>query len=212
MTRGALIDLLASHQPDDMAVDKGEQRTTYKQLLDLSRAIREQITRNPVGSGPIVIADEPGAGACATIAAAQALGRAYIPLSVSHPATRIQQILTAVESALIVQSDQTARRTADVLPDRYPLLTISRQLGNLSWARSPEPVADCACPIGSDVAYVMFTSGTTGRPKGVPVSRASLMAYLDVATKRFGVRPGDRVSHFFELMLGRLTGRRIGWP
>jgi D-alanine--poly(phosphoribitol) ligase subunit 1 len=198
VTRGALIDLLASHQPDDMAVEKGEQRTTYKQLLGLSRAIREQITRNPVGSGPIVIADEPGAGACATIAAAQALGRAYIPLSVSHPATRIQQILTAVEPALIVQSDQTAR-TTDVLSDRYPLLTISRQLGSLSWARSPGPAAGCASPIGSDIAYVMFTSGTTGRPKGVPVSRASLMAYLDVATKRFGVRPGDRVSHFFEL-------------
>lgn len=199
MTRGALIDLLASHQPDDMAVEKGEQRTTYKQLLDLSRAIREQITRSPVGSGPIVIADEPGAGACATIAAAQALGRAYIPLSVSHPAIRIQQILTAVEPALIVQSDQTARRAADVLSDRYPLLKISRELNNLSWARSPEAVAGRACPIGSDIAYVMFTSGTTGRPKGVPVSRASLMAYLDVATKRFGVRPGDRVSHFFEL-------------
>jgi D-alanine--poly(phosphoribitol) ligase subunit 1 len=195
----ALIDLLASHQPDDTAVEKGEQRTTYKQLLDLSRAIREQITRSPVGSGPIVIADEPGAAACATIAAAQALGRAYVPLSPSHPATRIQQIVAAVEPALIVQSDRTASRMADVLSDRYPILSISRQLGNLSWARSPEPADNCVSPVGSDIAYVMFTSGTTGQPKGVPVSRASLVAYLDVATKRFGVRPGDRVSHFFEL-------------
>ena len=88
---------------------------------------------------------------------------------------------------------------ADVLSGRYPLLTISRQLGNLSWARSPNPVVSCASPIGSDIAYVMFTSGTTGRPKGVPVRTESLMAYLDVATKRFGVRPGDRASHFFEL-------------
>jgi NAD(P)-dependent dehydrogenase (short-subunit alcohol dehydrogenase family) len=88
---------------------------------------------------------------------------------------------------------------ADVLPARYPLLTISRQLRNLSWARSPEPVVNCASPIGSDIAYAMFTSGTTGRPKGVPVKAESLDAYLDVATKRFGVRRGDRASHFFEL-------------
>ena len=93
----------------------------------------------------------------------------------------------------------TADRLVDVLPDRYPLLTISRQLSNLSWARSPEPVVNWASPIGSDIAYVMFTSGTTGRPKGVPVRVQSLMAYLDVATKRFGVQPGDRASHFFEL-------------
>jgi len=45
----------------------------------------------------------------------------------------------------------------------------------------------------------MFTSGTTGRPKGVPVRVQSLIAYLDVVTKRFGVQPGDRASHFFEL-------------
>jgi D-alanine--poly(phosphoribitol) ligase subunit 1 len=196
---GTLIDMLARHQPDGTAVETEEQQASYKQLLDLACAIREQITRSPVGSGPVVVADDPGAGACATIAAAQALGRPYIPLSASHPAARIQQILTAVEPALIVQSDWTANRLADVLPARYPLLTISRQLGNLSWARSPEPVVGCASPIGSEIAYVMFTSGTTGRPKGVPVRVESLMAYLDVATKRFGVRPGDRASHFFEL-------------
>jgi D-alanine--poly(phosphoribitol) ligase subunit 1 len=195
----ALIDLLARHQPDDTAVEAGEQQTTYKQLLDLTRAIQEQIARSPVGSGPIVIADDPGAGACAAIAAAQALGRAYIPLSASHPPARIQQILAAVEPALIVQSDGTASRMADALSGRYPLLTISRELGNLSWVRSPEPAASCASPIGGDIAYVMFTSGTTGRPKGVPVRVESLMAYLDVVTKRFGVRPGDRASHFFEL-------------
>jgi D-alanine--poly(phosphoribitol) ligase subunit 1 len=196
---GALIEVLARHQSDDTAVETGERQTSYRQLLDLTRAIREQIARSRVGSGPVVVADDPGAGACATIAAAQALGRAYIPLSASHPAARIQQILAAAEPAVIVQSDSTANRLADVLPDRYPLLTISRQIGNLSWARSPELAVGCASPIGSDIAYVMFTSGTTGRPKGVPVRVESLMAYLDVATKRFGVRPGDRASHFFEL-------------
>ena len=199
VTWSALIDVLARHQPGDTAVEMGEQRTSYKQLLGLARAIREQITRSPFGSGPIVIADDPGAGACATIAAAQALGRAYVPLSANYPATRIQQILAAVEPALIVQSDRTATRMADILPGRYPLLTISHQLGNLSWARSPEWVDSCVSPVGSDIAYVMFTSGTTGRPKGVPVRMASLVAYLDVATKCFGVRPGDRASHFFEL-------------
>jgi amino acid adenylation domain-containing protein len=196
---GTLIDMLARHKPDDTAVEAEEQQTSYKQLLDLTRAIREQIGRSPVGPGPVVVADDPGTGACATIAAAQALGRAYIPLSAGHPATRIQHILAATEPALIVQSDRTANRLADVLSGRYPVLTISRQLSSVSWAGSQDPVLKRASPIGNDIAYVMFTSGTTGRPKGVPVRVESLMAYLDVATKLFGVRPGDRASHFFEL-------------
>ena len=194
-----VIDSLTRHRPDDVAVETREQQTSYKQLLDLTRAIREQITQSPAGTGPIVIADDPGAGACAAIAAAQALGRAYVPLSASHPAPRVQQILAAVEPAVIVQSDGTATRMADALSGRYPLLTISRDLASLSWARPPEPAASRPSPIGGDIAYVMFTSGTTGRPKGVPVKTESLMAYLDVAAKRFGVRPGDRASHFFEL-------------
>lgn len=195
----ALIDLLARHRPNEPAVETGGQRTSYRQLLNLTRAIREQIEQSPAIAGPIVIADDPGAGACAAIAAAQALGRAYVPLSASHPAARIRQILAAVEPALIVQSDRTAARMADALSGRFPLLTISRHLDNLSWARPPEPVIGSASPVAGDIAYVMFTSGTTGRPKGVPVRSQSLMAYLDVATKRFGVRPGDRASHFFDL-------------
>lgn len=196
---GTLIDMLARHRANDTAVETGEQKTSYKQLLDLALAIREQITRSSAGPGPIVIADHPGAVACAAIAAAQALGRAYVPLSASHPATRIQQILDAVSPALIVQSDRTAARMAGILPGRYPLLTISGEPANLSWARSPAPAASRVSPIASEIAYVMFTSGTTGRPKGVPVGVESLMAYLDTATDRFGVRPGDRASHFFEL-------------
>jgi D-alanine--poly(phosphoribitol) ligase subunit 1 len=199
VTRSALIDLLARHQPDHTAVETAEQRTSYNQLLGLARAMREQISRSPAGPGPVVIADDPGTGACAAIAAAQALGRAYVPLSANHPAARIQQILAVVEPSLIVQSDQTAARIADALSGRYPVLTISRQLDRLSWARSPKPAVCRSSPIASDTAYVMFTSGTTGRPKGVPVRTASLMAYLDVAMKRFGVGPGDRASHFFEL-------------
>ena len=128
VTGGGLIDSLALHRPNNAAVEAHEQQTSYKQLLDLARAIREQVTRSPAGAGPIVIADDPGAGACAAIAAAQALNRAYVPLSASHPAPRIQQILTAVEPALIVQSDRTAIRMADALSGRYPLLTISRGL------------------------------------------------------------------------------------
>lgn len=130
MTRGALIDLFARHPlSDTAAMDK--QRTSYKQLLGLTRAIRDQIMRSPLG--PIVIADDPGAGVCATIAAAQSLGRRYAPLSANHPATRVQQLFTAVEPALIVQSDQTASRMADSLTGRHLPLKISRQLGNLSW-------------------------------------------------------------------------------
>jgi hypothetical protein len=69
-----LIDMFARHRPDDTAVETTEQQTPYGQLLDLTRAMLEQITRSPVGPGPIVIADDPGAGACATMDPASGAG------------------------------------------------------------------------------------------------------------------------------------------
>ena len=138
VTRGALIDLLARHPLSDAAA-MGKRQTSCKRLLGLTRAIREQTMRSPLGPRPIVTADDPGAGPCATIAAAQAPGREHFPLSANHLATRIQQIFTAVEPMLIVQSDQTASRMAEILAGRHLLLKVSRQVSNLSWAQSPEP-------------------------------------------------------------------------
>jgi amino acid adenylation domain-containing protein len=50
-----------------------------------------------------------------------------------------------------------------------------------------------------DVAYVLFTSGSTGRPKGVPIRHRNVSPYLAHNIARFGVGPGCRMSHTFDL-------------
>jgi len=49
------------------------------------------------------------------------------------------------------------------------------------------------------LAYVLFTSGTTGRPKGVMVSHASLAAYALAVTDLFALEPPDRILQFASL-------------
>ncbi len=49
------------------------------------------------------------------------------------------------------------------------------------------------------IAYLLFTSGSTGQPKGVMVSHANMLHYLDCATKRYGFTSNDRVSQTFDL-------------
>src|SRR5947199_4229613 len=49
------------------------------------------------------------------------------------------------------------------------------------------------------IAYLLFTSGSTGQPKGVMVSHANVLHYLDCVTKRYGFTSNDRVSQTFDL-------------
>jgi non-ribosomal peptide synthetase component F len=49
------------------------------------------------------------------------------------------------------------------------------------------------------IAYLLFTSGSTGQPKGVMVSHANVLHYADYVTKRYGFTSNDRVSQTFDL-------------
>ena len=116
-------------------------------------------------------------------------------------------------AAVILDPALPRDRLAVLLADAEPAMSIeSGTLGDLAADPGVEPLP---APEASSLAYLLYTSGTTGVPKAVLVEHGSLLFTLDALIARFGFGPGDRMPHlarfsfdiaFFELLAPLLAG------
>lgn len=93
---------------------------------------------------------------------------------------------------------QRARTERAVRAAAVDLLLVD-DAGGVRAEAPPGTAADAGGDHDDGTAYVMFTSGSTGIPKGVPVPHRAAVAHLEYVTARYGLGPGCRLSHWFDL-------------
>lgn len=159
------------------------------------------------------------------ILAALASGHGYVPMLPSFPAARVALMLARSQArAVVLDADGVALLDAvlteldargDALPRQFfaPDHAIPAQLRAAhprhSFVDASELEA-CAAPIPAErveataavdpeaIAYLLFTSGSTGEPKGVMVAQRNIARFLAVVIERYSLRAGDRFTHLFE--------------
>ena len=180
-----LFELWASAAPGATALRFGDQRLSYGEL----NAKANQLARHLVASGVggedrVVVCVEPGFEIIVALLAILKVGAVYVPLDPSYPPARIEIMLDDTQPSLVL--------THSELRGRLPLgqatvleLDATEQLREL-------PVHNLELAVEPQrTAYVYYTSGTTGTPKGVMASHANLASYLSSARRRYGFRASD---------------------
>ncbi|MFJ9041078.1 amino acid adenylation domain-containing protein [Streptomyces sp. NPDC102406] len=207
----------AAHRPDAIAVTGAGEELTYRQLVDASDATARALTGLGIGAedGVGVLMGRSTALVTASLAALRA-GSAYVPLDPRWPADRLSRVAEVVSlRALVVDASARTHPWVRGLGPDVAVLTVDAA-GRVEQGGPPAPGPLPAVTGGDRLAYVMFTSGSTGLPKGVGVTHADITALASDRTWADGVCDAVLLhsayvfdASTFEIWTPLLTGGRV---
>jgi len=184
-----LVAAAARRTPDAPAVHAGDATATYAELDRLADDYASALAALGVRPGDrVLIWADKGIDTVALMQGALRAGAVYVPVAPSNPAPRVRRIADGCAPALIVADEQA--RGADGPAGRVT----GRVAGFaevLAHAGGPAP-APRVDP--GDPAYILYTSGSTGEPKGVCLSHRNAMAFVTWAAAETRLTGHDRLS------------------
>lgn len=169
----------AEAYPDRIAVCDAKTEKTYWELLEEAKNIAGYLVKCGVKKGDIVaVLADRSAEVAEMLFAVMMAGAAYLPLSKEYPESRIQKILSASNTKLVLSDAPVLQTCVQVVLYSD---AIGAQIGNTELPSLSE----------DDRAYVIYTSGTTGEPKGVKILHKGILNYAMWRIENYGLNPKD---------------------
>jgi amino acid adenylation domain-containing protein len=180
--------------PEAIAICHEDSAITYGELDRRANQLANYLRR--LGAGPEVVIGlymERSIQAIVGLLGILKAGAAYLPIDPGYPATRLELILKETRVSLVV----SIRSLAATLPaGSARLLCLDADWQEIA-RESEEPPESGVVP--ENLAYVVYTSGSTGQPKGVMVPHTGLLNLIRAQGKEFNVTPDDRVLLYTSL-------------
>src|SRR5581483_1746574 len=177
-----MIEAQVASTATAVAVVYGDRSLTYQELNTRANQLAWYLQARGVGPGERVgICIERSPEMLWAVLGVLKAGAAYVPLDPSHPAERLAFVLADVAPALVL----TRQCFAERLPSRTDIVCLD--LVQKEIALEPGRNLDQHTRTEGDaLAYIIYTSGSSGRPKGVMIAHSGLSNYLGWAVHTYG--------------------------
>jgi amino acid adenylation domain-containing protein len=212
---GRLFRETAARWPDRLALSVSGKELTYAELGAIANRIASVIVDHPTSRPRLgAVFGARSVAAYAGVLGTLIAGSGYVPLNPKFPLARTLHMLDVSAARSIVVGAECFAQLPDllaaaratlvvILPDGEPGTLADehprhRFIGASELAERT-PLAAAVEVDGDDLAYLLFTSGSTGAPKGVMVSCSNVRAFLEVMWARYAIVETDRFSQTFDL-------------